>query len=260
MLIRKHVCLNFQVGQLARERLDVPDDELSIPSDSRDGVDIVFATIVNTKLGYLELFRLEKCSPFKIVVHINGVVIWGRIFIQYLVLVGCVELGLQFAGAQLVLVLEELLGPHCCRGLLLLVLLEPGAKGEGAAGVQVEGDGNTVVTGRHDGPGESIGYVTGQDNVGVCIYLSVIQVRVSRGSRSVLSFITIMSLVASATEMELSCPTQASLDPSPEKLTAWTQPPPLAELENSVMRLPMGILAPQAVAEGFGSISLMKPE
>ena len=75
MLIRKHVCLNFQVGQLAGERLDVPDDELSIPSDSRDGVDIVFATIVNTKLGYLELFLLEKCSPFKIVVHINDVVI-----------------------------------------------------------------------------------------------------------------------------------------------------------------------------------------
>ena len=47
--------LNFQVGQFAGERLDVPDDELPISRDSRDGVDAVLATIMNTKLGYLEL-------------------------------------------------------------------------------------------------------------------------------------------------------------------------------------------------------------
>merc|ERR1711874_632721 len=92
------------------------------------------------------------------------------------------------------------------------------------------------------------------------ILVLVSQVRVSIGSRSVLSFITIMSLAASATEMELSCPTQASLLPSPEKLTACTQPPPFWELENSVMRFPMGILLPQAVGDGLASISFINPE
>ena len=68
-----------------------------------------------------------------------------------------VELGLQLAGAELVFVLEELHGGGGARALLLLVLLEPGAQGEGATGVQVECDGDTVVTRSHNGPSDTQG-------------------------------------------------------------------------------------------------------
>ena len=56
--------------------------------------------------------------------------------------------------------------------------------------------------------------------------------------------------------MLASWPTQASLDPSWEKLTLWIQPPPAAELENSAIMFPIGILAPHSVALGLASISL----
>ena len=83
-------------------------------------------------------------------------------------------------------------------------------------------------------------------------------------------------LVASATERELSCPTQANLVPSALKLTEWTQPPPWrlevqnsfklrlkrSEIkinpylfENSAMSWLNGILAPQGVGEGLSSMS-----
>merc|ERR1719481_452438 len=86
---------------------------------------------------------------------------------------------------------------------------------------------------------------------------SVSQVSVSSGSRSVRSLETTRSRPESATEILESCPTQASRDPSGEKLTEWIQPPPLFELENSARSCPIGILVPQEVAEGLASISLM---
>ena len=70
----------------------------------------------------------------------------------YLILVGGIKFSLQLAGAELVLVLEELHGGGCARGLLLLVLLQPVAQGEGAAGVQVECDWDTVVASSNNGP------------------------------------------------------------------------------------------------------------
>merc|ERR1719361_2863752 len=85
-----------------------------------------------------------------------------------------VQPGLQLADAHLILVLEDVPGADGPGSLQLLVLLQPGTEGEGAAGVEVEGDGDAVVAGRQ--------------------YPGVVsQVRVSIGSRSVLSFITIRS-------------------------------------------------------------------
>ena len=59
----------------------------------------------------------------------------------------CVQPGLQLADAHLVLVLEDVPGTDSSAALQLLVLLQPGPEGEGAAGVQVEGDGDAVVAG-----------------------------------------------------------------------------------------------------------------
>merc|ERR1719220_329907 len=58
-----------------------------------------------------------------------------------------VQPGLQLADAHLILVLEDVPGADGPGRLQLLVLLQPGAEGEGAAGVEVEGDGDTVVAG-----------------------------------------------------------------------------------------------------------------
>ena len=48
-----------------------------------------------------------------------------------------------------------------------------------------------------------------------------------------------MSLVASATEMLESCPTQANLLPSAEKLTEWTQPPPWKSKNHIITQPPL---------------------
>merc|ERR1712241_1669032 len=57
---------------------------------------------------------------------------------------------LQLTDAHLVLVLEDVPGADGAGGLQLLVLLQPGPEGEGAAGVEVEGDGDAVVAGGQD--------------------------------------------------------------------------------------------------------------
>ena len=66
-----------------------------------------------------------------------------------LVLMSCLEKSLKFAGSNSVLILEH---PHCGggpRALLLPVLLQPRSKGQLTAGVEVESDGDTVVTRGH---------------------------------------------------------------------------------------------------------------
>ena len=60
----------------------------------------------------------------------------------------CIQPCLQLADAHLVLVLEDVPGADGPSRLQLLVLLQPGPEGEGAAGVEVEGDGDAVVAGR----------------------------------------------------------------------------------------------------------------
>merc|ERR550539_915663 len=66
-----------------------------------------------------------------------------------------VQPGFQLADAHLVLVLEDVPGADGAGRLLLLVLLQPCAKGEGAAGVEVEGDGDAVVAGgQYPGAGQ----------------------------------------------------------------------------------------------------------
>ena len=62
----------------------------------------------------------------------------------------CVQPSLQLADTHLVLVLEDVPGADGPGGLQLLVLLQPGPEGEGAAAVQVEGDGDAVVAGGQD--------------------------------------------------------------------------------------------------------------
>ena len=54
-----------------------------------------------------------------------------------------------------------------------------------------------------------------------------------------------------------SCATHASLSPAGEKARACTQPPPASELDSSDISAENGILAPQHVAAGFASRSLM---
>merc|ERR1719219_3197877 len=62
---------------------------------------------------------------------------------------------LQLADAHLVLVLEDVPGTDSAGRLQLLVLLQPGAEDEGAAGVEVEGDGDAVVAGgQYPGAGQ----------------------------------------------------------------------------------------------------------
>merc|ERR1719266_1202336 len=62
---------------------------------------------------------------------------------------------LQLADAHLVLVLEDVPGADGAGRLQLLVLLQPGAEGERAAGVEVEGDGDAVVAGsQYPGAGQ----------------------------------------------------------------------------------------------------------
>ena len=68
----------------------------------------------------------------------------------YLILVGSVEPRLQLADTHLVLVLEDISGADRAGGLQLLVLLQPGPECEGAARLEVEGDGDTVVTGSEE--------------------------------------------------------------------------------------------------------------
>ena len=63
------------------------------------------------------------------------------------------------------------------------------------------------------------------------IVLGEIQMQDKSGKNWVFSLWVAMSLVASATEMPESWPTQANLLPSAEKLTEWTQPPPY-EMKN----------------------------
>merc|ERR1712241_175333 len=66
-----------------------------------------------------------------------------------------VQPGLQLADAHLVLVLEDVPGADGAGRLQLLVLLQPGPEGEGAAGVEVEGDGDAVVAGgQYPGAGQ----------------------------------------------------------------------------------------------------------
>merc|ERR1719411_2166621 len=66
-----------------------------------------------------------------------------------------VQPGLQLTDAHLVLVLEDVPGADGSGGLQLLVLLQPGSEGEGAAGVEVEGDGDAVVAGgQYPGAGQ----------------------------------------------------------------------------------------------------------
>ena len=65
---------------------------------------------------------------------------------------GGVEPRLQLADTHLVLVLEDISGADRAGGLQLLVLLQPGPECQGAARLEVEGDGDTVVTG-----GEELG-------------------------------------------------------------------------------------------------------
>ena len=64
--------------------------------------------------------------------------------------------------------------------------------------------------------------------------LGAIQIQDRNGKNLVLKLKTAFSLVASATEMLESCPTQANLLPSAEKLTEWTHPPPLKK-ENGIL-------------------------
>ena len=60
---------------------------------------------------------------------------------------GGIEPGLQLADAHLVLVLEDVSGADGAGCLKLLVLLQSCPEGEGAARLEVEGDGDTVVAG-----------------------------------------------------------------------------------------------------------------
>merc|ERR1719266_2343759 len=62
---------------------------------------------------------------------------------------------LQLTDAHLVLVLEDVPGADGAGRLQLLVLLQPCAEGEGAAGVEVEGDGDAIVAGgQYPGAGQ----------------------------------------------------------------------------------------------------------
>ena len=72
--------------------------------------------------------------------------------------------------------------------------------------------------------------------------------------------VTASPFLASAMLMEASWAIQASRSPSWEKLTPWTQPPPIGELLNSAINCPIGIFLPHGVSLGLSSMSLMKPE
>merc|ERR1711899_30716 len=86
------------------------------------------------------------------------------------------------------------------------------------------------------------------------------QVRDNIGSASVRRLVTASPFLASAMLMEASWAIQASRSPSWEKLTPWTQPPPIGELLSSAINCPIGIFLPHGVSLGLSSISLMKPE
>ena len=127
-----------------------------------------------------------------------------------------------------------------------------------APAVQAEGDGDTVVAGRQEGggarPGQSqegqqVGPDTGWGRRGLRNWanraFSGMQGRISTGILRVFTatdttatyvyLVTAWPFSASATEMEQSCATQASLVPAELKDTACTQPPPIGELVNSAI-------------------------
>ena len=100
-------------------------------------------------------------------------------------------------------------------------------------GIEAEGDGDTVVAGCQEGGGASPrqcqeGQQVSPDTGGVETFHET--------HLEVMGYlVTACPFSASATEMEQSCATHASLVPAELKDTACTQPPPIGELVNSAI-------------------------